>query len=460
MQIKTWSNFSKRVNSTKQPTDASASIVTVALKDMCDILNPSFILNTTNFDINYVQAFGNYYFAQCYNLDGHRTEIKCSLDHLATFKSNIGSYNGLVEYTSSSSNVMITDPRNVPTMKIEHGMSLSDLSWSCDSDGTYILGVIGTGGGATGMTAFYSMNQVSFILFMNEAFSTGIIDDIINDFNGVQNCIVSCYWTPLSRTWINSNFSGNDEAIQIGRCQGMTAHGYKFYNRTHTESDAISIAYPINYTTKTYLHKSPFLTGNIWLPFCGSVPLDVDLLADDPDLDITMTLDILTGDIVYYISQDTGYILSSYSGNCASKIPVSGASLDGSGVVSGAVSMLMGGASAIGGNMSGVGQMMGGAMQMYKSASINSTINGAVSSAAAGMYGQATQVKIYTYMQVPSETNLLAYKTEQGMPYYKVATISTLSGYVKCANASVDLPGDGAEQDTVNNYMNSGFYYE
>ena len=458
MQIKYWSNFSKRVNSTKQPTGGTT--VDVLLKDECDILNPSFILNTTNFDINYVQAFGNYYFAYPINIDGHRTEIKCALDHLATFKSNIGNYRGLIEYAASSSNVFITDPRNIPTLEIKQGMSLSDLSWSCDSYGTYILGVLGSSGGPTGMTTYYSMNQASFILFMTEAFSTGIIDDIINDFNGVQNCIVSCFWVPLDRTWVNSHFSGIDEAIQIGRCTGMTAHGYKLISRLYTESDAISIAYPIDYPAKTYLHKSPFLTGSIWLPFCGSVPLDVDLLADDPDIDITMTLDILTGDIIYYISRDSGYIISSYSGNCASKIPVSGASVDSIGVVAGAVQMMMGGLNVAGGNVGGIGQLASGAINTYKSLSINSCINGAVSSAAAGGYSHATQVKIFTYMQVPSETNLTAYKTAHGMPYYKVATISSLTGYIKCADASVDMPGDGAEQDTVNNYLNSGFYYE
>ena len=46
------------------------------------------------------------------------------------------------------------------------------------------------------------------------------------------------------------------------------------------------------------------------------------------------------------------------------------------------------------------------------------------------------------------------------MPYYEVANIGSLSGYVKCYDASVSIPGDGEEQDVVNGYLNSGFYYE
>lgn len=452
MQITYYKNFSKRINSTKQP--ASGTTLDVTLKEPTNILSPVFEISSNDFDINYVQAFGNYYYADVKSLGMGRLELTCTLDHLATFKSNISSYRGFVEYTSSSSNVLITDPRNNASLSIKHAQSLSDLSWSCDSYGTYILGVLGSSGGPTGCTTYYSMNQASFILFMNEAFSTGIIDDIINDFNGVQNCIVSCFWMPLSRTWVNSNFSGINENIQIGRCQGMTAQGYKLTSRLYTESDDITVAFNTDYSAKTYLHKAPYCTGNIYLPFCGSVPLDLDLFADDPNIVITMTLDILTGDIIYYISEDTGWIVSSYSGNCASKIPVSGASFDGIGVLQ-SVSQVAMGAAGI-----NVGSMLSGGFSAVNALSMHSQGNGAISSAAQGGYSQATQVKINTFIQEPSETNLTAFQTEQGMPYFKVATLSSLSGYIKCSNASIEIPGDGSEQQIVNGYVNGGFYLE
>ena len=90
MTIVTWSGFSKRVNSTKQPLAASGTQRTVLLKDGCDVKAPVFTLNTLDMSINYVNAFGNYYFAEVKNLDGHRSEIRCTLDHMATFKTQIG----------------------------------------------------------------------------------------------------------------------------------------------------------------------------------------------------------------------------------------------------------------------------------------------------------------------------------------------------------------------------------
>ena len=41
-----------------------------------------------------------------------------------------------------------------------------------------------------------------------------------------------------------------------------------------------------------------------------------------------------------------------------------------------------------------------------------------------------------------------------------VRSISGLSGYIKCRNASIEISGFTGDQEAVNNYLNSGFYYE
>lgn len=461
MQIIVWSGFSKRINSTKQPTGGTT--VDVFLKAETDIKNPSFILTSTDFTINYVMAFGNYYFCTPINIDASRLELKCTMDYMATFKAGVGAYRGLIDYAASSSNVFITDPRNTPTMEIASAFSMTDLSTRFDSDGVYILGVLGSQGGSTGMTTFYAMTRLSFMLFMTEAFSQNIIDDIINDFNGVQNCIISCFWLPLKASWIGSHFTGVDEAIQIGRCTGMTAHGYKLISRLYTETDNMGVPYPLAYPAKTYLHRAPYLTAVAYLPFVGTVNLDADLLADEEDVDVTFTIDILTGDVIYYFKYTgTGHIIATYSGNMASKIPVSGASYDGIGVATGALQIIGGVASGIvaGDVGTAIKGAVSGAQNISRSLSLHTQINGAVSSAAAADYAHATTLTLQCYVQEPAETNLLAFQAAHGMPYHKVATVSSLSGYVQCHDASVDIAGDGAEQDVVNGYMNSGFYYE
>ena len=466
MQIKVFSGFSKRINSTKQPTGGTT--VDVLLKDECSILNPTFILNSLDFSINYVQAFGNYYFCDVRNLDGHRSELNCSLDHLATFKTEIGSYNGFVEYTSSSSRVDILDPRNIPTDQIVCSTSLLSFSNSnfFNQGGCYILGLINDDAdGSVGAVSYYKMDTASMRTFSQSIFAQNILDALENQYYGVADGIVSCIWLPLY-----SEVGGSPATVKVARESiGVTAP--QISNRRAQTSGTTTLNFMTGSggagSSMTYLEKAPYCTGFMYLPFVGMVPLDMDAAAYYKEISVNVNVDILTGDTVYelyYGSVKT----STYNGNCATKIPLSSAGFDGLGVATGAITAIGGvvgtaitiasGGAAAPAVAAGVGATAGGAMSSLRSAEFHSMINGSNSSAIGVALG--TQPVIQIFQNVPSETTLTSYKTEQGMPYYKHATIGNLSGYVQCSGASVSIPGDGSEQNTVNGYLNSGFYYE
>ena len=121
MNITYWTNFSKRTNSTKQPTGGTQT--TVRLKEPCGISSPTFICSGVPDNVKYVQAFGRYYFVSEVTHNGGLIEISCTSDPLATYKSAIGALYADVEYTSASNNVLIRDPRNVPTDQIDESLS-------------------------------------------------------------------------------------------------------------------------------------------------------------------------------------------------------------------------------------------------------------------------------------------------------------------------------------------------
>lgn len=50
--------------------------------------------------------------------------------------------------------------------------------------------------------------------------------------------------------------------------------------------------------------------------------------------------------------------------------------------------------------------------------------------------------------------------TYAGRPLYESRKINTLTGFVKCANASIDIDAPLPERNKINDYLNSGFYYE
>lgn len=467
MQIKTWSNFSKRVNSTKQPLDSSATTKDVTLKDMCDILAPSFILNTTDFDINYVQAFGNYYFAQCINLDGHRTEIKCSLDHLATFKSQIGSYNGLINYCSASSDVTITDPRNNPTDLITASATTFSLSGvTFNTVGGYVLGVLSDNvSGDVGVVDYYTMTSAQMRAFCQELYSQNFIQQLVDQaFYSAIDSFISCIWLPMT------GIGGGSVPVHIGR-ETMTAQGGHIADRIVSFNSGLTT---LNFSSNsggagsamTYLEKAPYCTGILYLPFVGFVPIDMDVAAFTKSIALDGYIDILTGDIVYNVKYGA-YRVSTYNGNVATKVPISAASYDAVGTATGAITSIGGVAASIFGGLAGKGASMvlgglgaavGGAASAVKSSELHTMINGGNSSAIGANLGTSPYALII--QNEPTETNLLAFQTKHGMPYFKVATVSSCGGFVQCADASVSIPGDGAEQDTVNSYLNAGIYYE
>ena len=465
MNITVWSNFSKRINSTKQPAANTGTIKTVLLKDATDIEAPVFELNTVDFSINYVQAFGHYYFCDVRNLDGSRSEIVCTMDHLATYKDQIKAYSGLVEYTSSSSNVLITDPRNKPTMEIESISSYVSTGLDLSITGAYILGVVSKNASSPlGSTAFYYVSPGNMQALCAAAFDHNFLDNLRNEFTNPMDSIISCIWLPFAN-FGTSGCCGTPENIYLGSYDTGVL-GAPIINRNLSKT---GISVPITFPTtgKTYLQKSPYSTGTMYLPFVGSVPLDVDMVADSKALAFDIYVDVLTGDMMYRGMVSDGLadkMINTYSGNCATKVPISAYSYDAAGVVGGALAIaggIAGAAFGPGGAAAGAtlaAGVVGGAATMIKSTEVHTMINGSVSSAVAANLGSQIIVTVIT--NKPVETNLTAYKTKHGMPYFKVATLSSLSGYIQCADASVEIPGTAAEKTAVNGYLNSGFYLE
>ena len=114
MTVKLWKTFSKRLNSTKRPSDPAAAELTCRLKDNTSVHDPVLEIATNDFGYEYVYIsdFGKYYFvrdvvSKAYGLcDYHLTE-----DVLATYKTPIGQTQAHILYSSSGGDISIIDPR-------------------------------------------------------------------------------------------------------------------------------------------------------------------------------------------------------------------------------------------------------------------------------------------------------------------------------------------------------------
>ena len=109
MQITLYTNFSKKRNSTKQPTGTGTQ-ADVVFKDGCSIDNPVFLINGVALGVNYLWFNGRYYFVDDIVLGNNNIyELHCSIDVLATWRSYIGSYNAFIERSDSSYDTKVND---------------------------------------------------------------------------------------------------------------------------------------------------------------------------------------------------------------------------------------------------------------------------------------------------------------------------------------------------------------
>ena len=104
-----WSNFSKRNNSTKQPSGSGTSY-TVYLKDNVSVLAPVFRIEGIDLTVTYCQWNGRYYFVRDIVLSNNAIyEVHCEIDPMATWKSAIGSSSQYVLRSASQSDGTIVD---------------------------------------------------------------------------------------------------------------------------------------------------------------------------------------------------------------------------------------------------------------------------------------------------------------------------------------------------------------
>ena len=441
MTIKTWSGFSKRRNSTKQPTGGSS--VTVTLKDGTSIENPTFLLSGNDFTIDYVEAFGHYYFVRdITSVRNGLIEISCVQDILATYKSAITGSSQFVERANLSSYISrVPDGLNPPTDDIEmKETDILDTELSNFSNPYFILGNVSDNG-----VAYYAMDEARLKLIMSAVFNDNVVQNWNNQFYGLRECMVSLKKVPYIPT-------GQTESVYFGKYDTQdtatrvsTAFVYKHANvLINRPSDD-------HEPGTSYLDFPPYSICVVYLPYVGVVPVDMGILGASRYLEVEMWLDQQTADIVYLISSD-GKRLSSYSGNCGANMPIASQSYNAMGLVGGLLTTA-GGILADNPAMAGAG-----ALASIKELSIHSQVNGVISSYIGGMMGEHVVATVIT--KVPVDWNLDLNKTRCGLPVLKTMALSGISGYVQCKNASVENIGFEEDRRAIEEFLNSGLYIE
>jgi len=462
MIVTFFNNFSKRRNSTKRPTGGTE--INVRLKDDCDILAPVFLLTGQHPTYNYCLWNGRYYFVNDYRyITNNLCEISCSVDVLATYKNAIGQYTAFVERAASSSayDVMLTDAAIAASTAIsmhENGISLGSVDTAdrylvlVHSDIGILLYVFSN---LHDTACFYDAGQtysalgqtVTLQQFFDSLSASGfgfVGNDVTNYMGSVMFTPYMPFADQADDLYIVSNAvhygfftkQSNDQIVVLNP---------KYYYQNFT----INLSDPGNIYNDFRARDPRFSEYKIYLPGCGEFVIPSSE-AGCKDLVAEVSMDFTSFAISYKIKHANGTEVSLYEGHFGTPVPVIGTYMDLFGMAQDSAGMI---GSAL--NQNVVGEAMSGISIIQKAAEPH--IVGKQSAAGNAAQAKRFQQIIFSCKNYSSKDIPTAVA---GRPSHRNIQISNMSGFIKCGNASVDISGFESEKNEVNNYLNSGFYFE
>lgn len=441
-------HFSKRKNSTKRPIGQGAEVPCL-LKSATTFQSPTFILQKPMNDMlqfNYVKWADHYYFIDSTtSINAGQTEITCTEDVLATYKNKIGSYTCFIE-RSRNQNTFANDSMYIPTndwvlstRNVFHKEKIMTSTYSQQ----YIIRVVSR----TGVGSYYingdQLNNLLDFMYTESNFTDVIQDAITKLMFDPFKYIVDLKWVPF----VESAFkSSNDEAIQLGFWDsGVTA---KRIDEDTVVNFSYSFAFdnPLYAITDFRYYSSSFSNYFIKLPFIGVVALNPYKI--DATVNALYQFDATSG-LCNVFLQSKKVVFASYQLQLSVPVQIGYASTNIAQLATSTVSL-------VGAGLQGnIAQGISSGIEAGRSITAPETsMLGTVGNISNILNNQILEFNSYACTSIEPD------KASEGFVDGNIRTISGLTGFVKCRNASIEISGFTGDQEAVNNYLNSGFYYE
>lgn len=444
MQITLFSGFSKEANSTKQPTGGTT--ISCYLKDNCSVIHPVFILDRTDFSINYVGWGSRYYYVDdIVSIRNTTIELHCTVDPMATFKSEIGASSQFVTRSASQFDPYILDGL-YPAENRASVVSTSLSGINIVGTGSYVMGVCNDKGNGV---RFYNLTASTFSQLMTFMFTGLWLDAPASEISlQLQRELVNPMQYIVSVQWFPFSIGGTTEEISFGYWDsGIYAEYIGDSIRNQFFSTTITVPrHPQSAVRGKYLNGSPFTRHMMNFYTWGSFPIDPIYYVDDGTCALVVNIDTYTGLGVLAVSDPGGKQIFKGVAQCGVPIQLSQVTQN---LLGAGISALGSVASAVTGNALGFASNIANAVHALQP-QLSST--GAQGSNAGW---QALPTLVSTFYQLTSEDN-----EHNGRPLMQRKTINTLSGYIQVENPDIDIVGTTYEKDMISNYMKSGFYYE
>lgn len=468
-------SFSKNTNSTKRPGKPDATFACTLLGET-SIINPRIILvvdgNPTSYNYAYIKEFnGRYYFVQDWTWLEGRWSASLSVDALATWQGSIGATNQYVVRAAADYNGRVLDTLYPLNTEISHAETDGGKAWPANAitQGYYIIGIINTDSSALGSVSYYVFSNSQFRLFCKRLMeNTAWLDIPLEDigpeflkalFNPFQY-VVSCLWVPFE--------PAHGESLTDLQFGWWSLHDLSFSRLTkmtyssHTDPMLIP-KHPLTENRGDYMNLSPYSSYILdFMPF-GQIELDTSVIVGYNFIDCYYNVDCVTGEGFLEITalgerdgQGDGGVHPLGYAPAQIGVPVQLSQITRD-YLSTAVNAITATSNSVGSFMKfdiagGIATAANGIASTIEASIPQMTTKGANGNFTNLLY----HIKLNATFKYPVEED----NEHRGRPLCEKRTISSLPGYIKVADADIDIAASGKEIDMIKSAMNGGFYYE
>lgn len=481
--------FSKRLNSTKRPVmapDPSPDVKVefdCKLKENCSEHDPVLMLATDNLSYTYayIADWSKYYFViDALSVHKGLAEYHLTEDFLASYKSAISNTSARIVFAASAvRDPLLVDPR-IQIYNSRTGNYSSNINNVFSGSAGYILTVFNTVNsvaGSSGMSMSYLMSEAGMAKARNWLSMNGIQSAITQFMNGnLTSAIFNLIWVPYFDELVNGGYATHTSSLAIANSRSWDDSEVFFNNgELYTINShpiiqkTISIARGLRYTD--FRKFEPYTTSAIFLPGIGTISLSNNEWQNS-NIDVKVYIEALTGDLKYQLVNTVGTIITEANCNIAAQCPYGQMMTNASGMMNGigqavgsAVSLVASigtavateGATAPLVAASAVGMITGVANTVLSANQHTASISGGHSNRLGSVMPTIRYFELAVDTEDPTDATYVA---THGYPYAGTAQINSFSGYVQCEGASVAAYANNNELEAINNYLNTGFYYE
>ena len=439
----------KRENSTLLPKTEDLLISgEVALKNATSIDNPTFILACGESDMfyaricNYAEVNGNYYWVEdTIQLNKNHVEIMCVLDPLATYRNEILETKAYVLYSEHGSPA-IFDPRSVPYVYEMYDTASVTVDIFSQHGNFLIAYAGGEGSGVNGLLELGLLTTDNCAHLGGVLNSTDFLDELSKYFSNPYEVIAQMVWVPIT----NSAITTGVKILKLGSFDTDTPIGI-------VNSSIVSRKYTVSipWDSSGYIKSSHYSRVMLFLPFIGLLELPTDQLYGHQSINVYVSVDLLTTEIIYRVTDSANTTIKISSGTCGCELPVTGSMRNPIGVATGVLTAV---SSLAMKNPIGVAM---GASEISSNASNHTQIGGSIGSRVGGTMGLA--IVCYVYRKTLTD-GISGKKEVLGLPHCSTIELNELTGYVQTQNASVSAIARKPILNEINNYLNGGVYIE